>query len=340
MDTAKEERLTSAEISGLWSGYLFISSVHHVLKTFLTEVEDEEIKLLVELGLAKSKEHLENVTSIMQKEHFPIPRGITMEDINVNAPRLYTDKFYLYYMKFMAKFALMTFAISYTEASRQDIRQMQSAHMNDLQYIDQQVTKVLLSKNLFTPTPFIPIPKKVDFVKKMSYLAGLFAVKRPLTAMEINQLFLNSQSNALGKALLIGFIRVTQSKELKEYFVRGIDLSSRLYNTFSDPLKNENLSIPPTFDGEVMESDKPPFSDRLMLLHVNLLIPTGLGNYGLTLASSQRSDVAAMIGKVMLEVGTYAAEGAKLLIDRGWLEQPPLAPDLKSLHNPPHLQPK
>lgn len=331
MNTGSEERLTSAEMSGLWSGYLFISSVHHMLKAFLNQVEDQEIRSLVEHGHANSKEHLEDIIHVLKRENFPVPRGITIEDFNENAPRLFTDKFYIQYMKFMAKFALTTFAISYTEASRPDIRNLHSTHMDDLQYIDQQVTEVMLAKNVYNHTPFIPIPKDLDFVKKESFLAGLFAAKRPLTAMEINQLYLNAQSNALGKALLMGFIRVTQSKDLKEYFIRGMELSKRFYKSFSEPLINENLSIPPTFDGEVLESAKTPFSDRLMLVHVGILIPTGLGNYGLALASSQRSDLAALFAKVMLEVGAYASDGAKLLIDRGWLEQPPLAPNRKSL---------
>jgi hypothetical protein len=38
---------------------------------------------------------------------------------------------------------------------------------------------------------------------------------------------------------------------------------------------------------------------------------------------SARYDLLAKYGRMSLEVGKYAEEGASLLIDHGWLEQPP-----------------
>lgn len=99
--------------------------------------------------------------------------------------------------------------------------------------------------------------------------------------MEINQLFRNAQTNALGKALLTGFIQVVQSKKIKEYFIRGQELSNKYFKTFSNLLLDEDLAIPATFDGEVLESTQSPFSDRLMLIHLSVLFYIGLGNYGI-----------------------------------------------------------
>ena len=63
-----------------------------------------------------------------------------------------------------------------------------------------------------------------------------------------------------------------------------------------------------------------PFSDRLMLNHAVLLNAYGIGNYALGMSQSQRRDLMAMYGKVMLEVGMYADKGADRLIKRHWLE--------------------
>jgi hypothetical protein len=49
----------------------------------------------------------------------------------------------------------------------------------------------------------------------------------------------------------------------------------------------------------------------------------------MALSMVQRRDLAAMFAKIMVEVGAYAEDGNNLLIDMGWLEQPPLALDRK-----------
>ena len=58
----------------------------------------------------------------------------------------------------------------------------------------------MLKQGTYIKPPSISTPDKVDFVKKQHFLAGFFGQKRSLTSMEISHLFLNTQSNAIGKA--------------------------------------------------------------------------------------------------------------------------------------------
>jgi hypothetical protein len=324
-------QLSSAEMANLWTGYLFESLVHHVFQCFLKHIEDEELKTFIEDCRAISKGHVDGIRSILETENFPIPRGITSEDINPNAPRLFSDIFIFNYTKNMAKFAANIICLAYTEGSRDDVRQLLSKHLDDLKKVDEKATQLLVCKGLHPYPPYIPVPKAVDFVKKQNFLTGFFGNKRPLSVIEIKQLFYVAQQNALGKTLLIGFSQVAQSKDIQQIFIRGKDLSNKFFKQIADIFMNEDIPMPPTYDGEVSDSTQSPFSDRLMLFHMALLGSYGIGNYGLGLSSSQRRDLAALFARMLVESGAFSEDVANLMIDNGWLEQPPLATNRDAL---------
>jgi hypothetical protein len=124
-----------------------------------------------------------------------------------------------------------------------------------------------------------------------------------------------------------GFIQSTKTKKIQEYFIKGKEIAGKLAKEFGDKLLAEEIGIPPSLQSEVLSTpgSESPFSERLMLNHTVYLNALGIGNYGLSLAQSQRRDLSLMYGKVIVEVGLYADNGADLLIKNKWLEQPPLA---------------
>lgn len=330
----QEDRLTSAEIGALWNAYVSESFVHHIFVCFLKHMEDPVIKPTL-INLADStKDALCLLKSVFMKEGIPVPRGITSEDINLSAPRLFSDSFLIPLLKSMAKVSLQFFSLSYADSSRKDMRDFFRDFLDRLVMHNQQAAELMQFKGTPVPPPYIPIPNKVDFVKKQNFLAGFLVDKRPLTVFEINNIFYNAQSNALGKALLLGYIQVVESKEIKQYLIKGKDLSNRYFADLTKILLNENIAIPPSYDGEVSDSTESPFSDRMILFHSNYMSSLGLQQYGMALSNVQRHDLAAMYAKMMVEVGTYANEGEKLMIKNEWMEQPPLAPDRDDLAIP------
>jgi hypothetical protein len=46
-------------------------------------------------------------TSIFKSVNFPIPKGFSEEDVNLDAKKLYSDVFILNYLKFNAKFSML-----------------------------------------------------------------------------------------------------------------------------------------------------------------------------------------------------------------------------------------
>lgn len=327
----QETRLTSVEIGNLWNAYISETYVHHVFVYFLKHMEDPVIKPILTNLVDATKDFLWLLKSVFIKEGIPIPRGITSEDINLDAPRLFSDSFLIPLLKSMAKHSLQFFSLAYTDSSRNDIRQFFRDSLDRLVMHNQQAADLTQAKGTPVPPPYIPIPDQVDFVKKQDFLAGFFKDKRPLTAFEINNIFLNAQANALGKALLLGYCQVVKSAEIKQFLIRGKNLSNKYFADLTKILLHENITVPPSYDGEVTDSTESPFSDRMILFHSGFMISHGLMHYGTALSMVQRHDLAAMFAKMMVEVGTYANDGAKLMIKNGWMEQPPLAPDREAL---------
>lgn len=319
-------RLTATEISNLWNSYTLESMVHHIFVYFANSAKDKDIISHIEYDIHTSSRHLSNYIEIFQKENLQVPRGTTSEDYNAGAPNLFSDAFYAAYIKSLAKFALMSSVLAYTECTRDDVRKIFKEYINHLVPIDQKVTDILISKGINAVPPTVNVVDEVEFVENNNFFAGYFGEKRSLSVLEINQLFNNLYANMLGKVLLTGFVQVVRSSEIKEYFKQGMELSEKLIKTYSHKLLDEGVSLPPSLESEVLDfpGNESPFSDRLMLNHVVFLNTYGIGNKGLALAQSQRHDLSLMYSKAIVEIGLYANTGAELLIKNKWLEQPPI----------------
>lgn len=76
---------------------------------------------------------------------------------------------------------------------------------------------------------------------------------------------------------------------------------------------------------------RPPFSDKLMTTLTTSLIGLGIGFYGTSAATSLRSDLTTDYARLMAEIAKYSAEGASLLIENGWMEEPPQAANREKL---------
>ena len=57
------------------------------------------------------------------------------------------------------------------------------------------------------------------------------------------------------------------------------------------------------------------------------LISLSIGYYGTGVAQSPRVDLGVMYNRLSLEVQLYSEDGANIMINHKWLEQPPMASD-------------
>jgi hypothetical protein len=325
------EKLNSIEQGKLWATYMGNSMSICVLSYMLHHVEDQEIKKVVENALSLSEQFVQSIKEIFIQENHSIPKGFTEDDVNVEAPRLFRDEFYLHYLKYAGKAGISLYGIAVPLIIRSDVRAFFTQCIDSSIKLLNQVNEVLITKGLLSKPPYIPYPSNVDFIKKQSYLNGFFGDVRPLQALEITHLYDNIENNATSKALLIGFSQVAQLEQVRAYFLRGKEIAAKNYDICSKVLQKEDLSSPPIIDPLVTTSTFPPFSDKLMMFHKLDMFSMKIRSYGNALSMCARHDIASKYGRFLLEVGNFVEDGANILIDHGWMEQPPQAADREAL---------
>jgi len=117
---------------------------------------------------------------------------------------------------------------------------------------------------------------------------------------------------------------VAQSQEVRDYFIKGIEIAHKHIDIFSDLLEKDDLpSI--ILDTEVINSNSSPFSDKIMLYHTTFIDAVSTGFYGFAMGASSRNDITASYARLMAEALKYGGEGANIMIKNGWMEEPPQA---------------
>jgi hypothetical protein len=327
----KNIKMTAGEISELFNAYLNNSASIYVLSYFTEKAQDPDIKSIIQESLNLSKKVVEQITILYNTIHHPIPKGFTKEDVNLEAEKLYSDRFMLTYIRFMLRFGLTNYAEARSSSTRSDVRNFINQAINSTLELFNKADDILLSKGLFIKEPNIPIPDMIDFVEKQSFLNGFFGDKRPLNAGEISRLNLSFNRNALGNALLIGLCQTVKNKDIKDYLVRGRNLAGKQMEIAGSFLKNEDLPVPPSLDSEVTRATDTVFSDKLIIFHVIGLNALGLATTGISLSRMMRRDLSLALTRIMAEIGLYAEDGFNMMIDNKWFERMPEAADRKEL---------
>ncbi|WP_318503324.1 DUF3231 family protein [Bacillus sp. T3] len=299
---------------------------------FLEKAEDNEIKPIIEFALELSKSHVKKITEILTEEKNAIPNGFSInEDVDLAAPRLYSDSFVLNFVNQMAKVGLTLYAGSIAASVRNDIKTYYMECMSQTMQLYKISTELLLSKGLLIRSPSLPNLEKVEYVKKQGFMLDVFGEKRPLIASEVDLLFANLQRNALGVASLIGFSQVAQDKVVKQFFLKGLEIGNKHIKLFRGKLEESKLSAPMGWESEITNSTEYTFSDKLMMFYTSGLISLSVGYYGTAISQSPRGDISAMYNRLSLEIQMYAEDGANIMINNGWMEQPPMASDRDEL---------
>ncbi|MDQ0877200.1 hypothetical protein QFZ77_005859 [Paenibacillus sp. V4I3] len=318
------EKLTSAEMGKLWATYLGNSMSKCILSYYLQHVEDEDIKTLLENALKLSVEFMKTTEDIFKKENFPIPKGFSDEDVNLGAPRLFEDEYYVHYLKYAAKAGMSIYNVAVPLVHRKDVKEFFIYCMDSTMALIEQINDILMNKGLIIKPPIIPVPDKVEFVHQ-DFLNGFFGHVRPLHALEIAHLYDNIENNVTSKALIMAFSQVVKSEKIRKLFIVGKEMTHKHIEQYMEKLHNENLPSPSFLDHLVTTSTFSPFSDKLMLFHKIDMFSMKIRAFGNSAAVNGRHDMGVLYAKSLLKISSFVEDAAKILIENGWMEQPPYA---------------
>lgn len=320
-----KDPLISSEITGLWNSYMGDSMLVCVLKHFINRVDDSATRDILQQASDLSAQHIQEVTNIFELEQLPIPHGFDDNDVNVSAPRIFTDAYYLNFLSFVARVGMHNYTLILNQLARSDIRAFFSKRINE--YIDlfNKSTDLSLIKGIAVKAPRVEVPKDVQYVKSQSFITDWFGEKRPLLTAEITHIFGLVFANLIGRAVSTAFGQVSKDKKISDFFFKGKELSTKLIYDLSGLLTDEGIPIPSSSDSFVTDSTVAPFSDKLMLVLSALLASSAESSLGMAMADTMRVDLEVMYGKYMALIMKHTKEGANIMIDNGWLQQPPQA---------------
>lgn len=333
MESKHSVNLTAAELSQLWNTYMSDTMALCVIRYFLETTQDQDVLPVLERALSISKRHISEIKQIFQQEGAAIPLGFTEDDVNVNAPALFYDTFYLYYIKQMSRVGISAYGLGLSISARSDVRSFFKNTLTDSMELDELVTNIQLHKGLFIRAPFINVPNQVKFVERVNFLDGIVGEHRPLLGIEVAHLYGNIQTAALAKALCIGFSQTSKSKEVQKFMIKSRDKAGKHIELLGNKLNGSHLKVPMTWNDAVTESTASPFSDKLMMFHISTVIATAMADYGISIAASARRDLGILYAGLIAEMGLHLEDATKIMIENGWMEKPPSAGDRNALAN-------
>jgi hypothetical protein len=328
---AIKSNLTPPEMGKLWATYVGNTMGICTLSYYLKHVDDEDIKNALELALSLSEEFIQDIKQIFIQENFPIPIGFTDEDVNLEAPRLFHDEFYLHYLQYLTKAGMSIYSVAIPLVTRKDISNFFMKALSKTAKLTSDVNDVLISKGKLMNAPQMPIPKQVDFVDNQSFLNDFFGNDRPLHGLEVAHLYGCINNDLTSKALILGFSQGAKHEKVKKYLERGKNINQKHIEIISKKLNSSNIPSPSLLDHLVTTSTTPTFSEKLMVFHKIDMFSMKIREYANGASLNGRKDIGVLFAKCQLDVSLYVEDGANILIDHGWMEQPPLVVDRDNL---------
>jgi len=316
--------LVSTEISGLWNSYITNTMSVCMIKHFMSNVEDSEIRTILQQTLDLSNQHIQELTNIFNKEKLTLPDGFNDSDVNQGSPRLFSDSFYLLYLSYTARVQMHKNTLILNQIIRSDIRDFFSKLINENIDLFNNSVDLRLAKGIFIRAPRVEVTKEVQYVKSQSFITDWFGEKRPLLTAEITAIFSNIFTCTVDRAVATAFGQVSKDKKVSDYFFEGKDIATKHIDILTTLFTNEGIPIPSTSDSFVNDSTIAPFSEKFMMSYLRVtLSSTQISSACMSIADTLRSDLVGKYINCVYELMKYSKKGANLMIDNAWLQESP-----------------
>lgn len=327
-----KSQLSAAELGKLWATYMGNSMGKCVLRYYLKHVDDQDIKNILEHALSLSTTFVQRIEEIFNQHDFPVPIGFSDDDVNLDAPRLFYDQFYLHYLDYLGKGGMSIYSVAIPLVTRRDISDFFVDCLRETVKLMTTVNELLKIKGVIMSPPPIPIPEKAEFIHKQNFLSGYFGDLRSLHGLEIAHLYGNLNNDITSKALIIGFTQGAQLEKVRKYLERGKKINQKHIEVLSKKLTDNDLPAPSLLDHLVTTSTITPFSDKLKVFHKIDMFAMKIREYANGASLNGRRDLGIMYAKCQTDVSLYVEDGANIMIEESWLERPPEAANRNHLH--------
>ncbi|MDP4145865.1 MAG: DUF3231 family protein [Bacillota bacterium] len=316
-------RLTSAEISYLWTTYIMESKCQYTSGCVIGNISDPDIKSIFQSAIEVSTRHVNEIQNIFNTVGEVQPYAFSERDINRDAPKLFSDRISLELLKAYIIFGMVSYSTALPMIARSDVKQLFTECLTTAINLCSRIDEIALHKGIFIRPPYFPVPKEVDFAHNQSILGHFIGKNRPLSCLEITHIFNVSTAMTISKALFMGLSQVVANDRLQRFLVEGNQIAEEQIETLNSILEKEGIAIPPSFNTEVLKTTHSPFSDRLSCYFTLTTIESLLSTYSAAQLVTMRKDVLASLISLSTTLKLFLKDCFDIMLDNGWYEKAP-----------------
>ncbi|MDD2234700.1 MAG: DUF3231 family protein [Desulfitobacteriaceae bacterium] len=326
-----DERLSVWEISQLWLFYQTSSLRKCIFQYVIAQTQDPDMKAFYLDTLNTINAQLSTMTNLFLSADFSVPQGFTDKDVEPNAKRLFSDSLTLNFFRMMNRFRFVKLAHLLPLIIRPDLQEFFNSALVSEQNLMNRSKNLAIKKGIHTKPPYTPVSDKVNFISNQTWYGEFFKKGRSINVLELTHVFLQLDTKQIQRAIRLGFCQVVKDPKVKAFMIKGLDILDKVIERWSIILNKEDLPLPISWECEVTDSLDSPFSDKLMLYQILLMITYSVYDNGFSLANCNRKDIVAAFAKAELEQIPYGKDALDLMIANGWMEEIPLIIDRKKM---------
>lgn len=171
---------------------------------------------------------------------------------------------------------------------------------------------------------YAPAPERAEMIEHQNFLFGWRGEQRSLILPEVDNLLFSFRGVLLAKMMFMVFEKLVKDPEVKKIVGKAKKVAAKRLETFQNLGASEGLPFQSTFENDIAGVTESPYSDRLILFKTMVLAQISVARYGNALSSVMRRDLNVLYARLIVESGTFIDDAMKVMIDKKWMDQPPL----------------
>jgi hypothetical protein len=324
-----KKMLTANEIGLLWTQYIQNSMAIPLLEYFKLINEEKAMEPIIALSRDIAESGVQQCEMFFEEAGLPVPYGYSLDDMNPNAQKLFTEAFMLAFMGHIGKVGLTSDGLSLGASAREDVRHFFTERISKQDQLYNLCVNTSEELGLFTRSPQIEVENRREFIEGKGYYHPFS--KRSLNTIEIMHLYENASNNILGEAICQAFAQTSKNKTVKNFMVKGKEMSIKHRKIFMNILDHSGIMTPSHSSNYVTNHTDPVFSYRLMMYMMSVFTTAGHANYANGATHTLRYDIVFTYHRLSVDTAIYSKDGLDIMIRNGWFEEPPQAPDKQKL---------
>lgn len=321
---------TAGEMANIWQFIISNQAQLCLLEHWIVHAEDKDLQKMLQQSKHAANSIIQQGLELYLKAGFPKPIGFSLDkDVHLDAPRLMSDKLILISLQILSEYGVYGYGLTYGKTTTPEVLSYFETCINYSIDLYKNYTKILKKRGYEHNPVYIPVPTEAEMVNNQSFLAGWWGEQRPVTALEIDSLIFGLRGVILAKTFFMVFSQIAGDTKVKKFCERGKQLTGKRVEKIQSLNTSENLPFQATHETEITDSTISPFSDKLIMFESLALSQIAIARYGNALSSVVRRDLSTMFAFYIVETGTFLDDGLEIMIEKQWLEQPPLAANKK-----------